>query len=336
MRLPNGYGSVVCLSGNRRRPYMVRKTIGYDKNQRQIYSILGYYPTRDDALIALAHYNQEDVPVAVGITLAKVFQAWFPMHSKVVSESTVESYRNSYNHLLPIMPMPIDKIKYRHIQSIIDKMRSDGLSYSSCKKVRSLVNMLYDYAAINEWCNKSYGRHLQLGTNSPVHPHKPFSRRQINAVWNCGLPEADIVLLLLYTGMRSKELRMLQKRDINRKQKYFDIKQSKTMSGIRIIPIHTKIQPIVDRLLLSDGKYLLGSELSYAQLSTKFNKVMSAIHAKHTTHDCRHTVATLLDAADANPNAVRMILGHAGGDVTDSVYTHKSLPQLRRAIQCLR
>ena len=335
MRLPNGYGSIVKLSGNRRRPYMVRKTIGYNKDNRQIYSILGYYATQDDALIALAHYNQEDVPV-VGITLAKVYQAWFPMHSKLVSQTTVESYQNSYNHLLPIMPMLIDKIKYRHIQNIIDKMLAAGLSYSSCKKVRSLVNMLYDYATVNEWCNKTYGHHLQLGKNNPVRPHHPFTTRQINSVWKCILPETDIVLLLLYTGMRSKELRMLQKKNVNRKQKYFDITESKTKAGIRIVPIHPRIQPIVDRLLQQDGKYLLGPELSYAQLATKFNKVMAAIHAKHSTHDCRHTVATLLDAADANPNSVRMILGHAGGDVTDSVYTHKSLPQLRRAIQLLK
>lgn len=334
MRLPNGYGSIVKLSGNRRRPYMVRKTIGY-RNNRQVYSILGYYPTRDDALIALAHYNQQDVPV-VGITLAKVFQAWYPSHARLVAKTTAESYKNSYNHLLPIMAMPIDKIQYRHIQAVIDRMRSNGLSYSSCKKVRSLVNMLFDYAAINEWCSKSYGHYLQLGTNTPVHPHKPFTRRQINKVWTCGLPETDIVLLLLYTGMRSKELRTLLKKNVNRKQKYFDITQSKTKAGIRIVPIHPRIQPIVNRLLQQDGKYLLGPKLSYAQLSAIFNKVMAAIHAKHSTHDCRHTVATLLNAADANPNAVRMILGHAGGNVTDAVYTHKSLPQLRRAIQLLK
>ena len=32
----------------------------------------------------------------------------------------------------------------------------------------------------------------------------------------------------------------------------------------------------------------------------------------HTTHDCRHTVATLLDNAGANETAKRRILGHAG------------------------
>lgn len=29
MKLPNGYGSVVKMSGKRRKPYMVRKTIGW-------------------------------------------------------------------------------------------------------------------------------------------------------------------------------------------------------------------------------------------------------------------------------------------------------------------
>jgi integrase len=44
----------------------------------------------------------------------------------------------------------------------------------------------------------------------------------------------------------------------------------------------------------------------------------------------------MLDNAEANENAKRRILGHATGDVTDRVYTHKDLRQLRKAIQKLR
>lgn len=64
---------------------------------------------------------------------------------------------------------------------------------------------------------------------------------------------------------------------------------------------------------------------------------MTEIHADgHTTHDCRHTVATLLDNAGANETAKRRILGHAGGDVTERVYTHKGLRQLRKCIELLK
>lgn len=52
-------------------------------------------------------------------------------------------------------------------------------------------------------------------------------------------------------------------------------------------------------------------------------------------HDTRHTCATLLDGAEVNDNARKMILGHARGDVTNGVYTHKTLRQLRKAIECL-
>ena len=31
MKNPNGYGTVVKLSGNRRKPYAVRKTIGFNE-----------------------------------------------------------------------------------------------------------------------------------------------------------------------------------------------------------------------------------------------------------------------------------------------------------------
>ena len=51
MRLPNGYGSVKKLSGNRRNPWIVTKTNGWEINpdtgktiQKKI--IIGYYPSR--------------------------------------------------------------------------------------------------------------------------------------------------------------------------------------------------------------------------------------------------------------------------------------------------
>ncbi len=63
---------------------------------------------------------------------------------------------------------------------------------------------------------------------------------------------------------------------------------------------------------------------------------MKIINAKHSTHDCRHTCATLMDNAEVNFNAKRRILGHSDGDVTDTVYTHKNLKQLRKAINKIK
>ncbi|KGQ39968.1 tyrosine-type recombinase/integrase [Gallibacterium anatis] len=339
MRLPNGYGSVFKLSGVRRRPYIARKTVGYTENGKQIYNTIGYFETKEEALTALAKHNQQDKPEP-SITLAKVYQLWYPIHARQVSPSTAESYRNSYNHLSSIISMPIHKIKYRHLQSVLDAMKEKGLSYASLKKVRSLINQLFAHAIINEWTDKSYGQYLKMGKNIPVKPHKTFTRQQINKLWQCQTTDTDLALILLYSGMRVGELLQLHRSNINLKQKYFDITTSKTKAGIRIIPIHPRILPIVERRLEKKHKYLFVDDnnqpLTYAKAATQFAKAMLAIRAKHTTHDCRHTVATLLDAAGANKVARDRLLGHASSNVGDSVYTHKTLIHLRKVINLLK
>lgn len=45
------------MSGNRRKPFMVRITKEYDDEGRQKREVLGYYETRKKALEALASYN---------------------------------------------------------------------------------------------------------------------------------------------------------------------------------------------------------------------------------------------------------------------------------------
>lgn len=86
--------------------------------------------------------------------------------------------------------------------------------------------------------------------------------------------------------------------------------------------------------LICDGD---GRPYNYGRYCTIWRAVMHRIRADgHTTHDCRHTVATLLDNAGANETAKRRILGHAGGDITERVYTHKGLRQLRKCIELLK
>ena len=86
--------------------------------------------------------------------------------------------------------------------------------------------------------------------------------------------------------------------------------------------------------LVSDSE---GKSYDYSRYCQLWRNVMYSINANgHTTHDCRHTVATLLDNAGANETSKRRILGHAGGDVTERVYTHKGLRQLRKCIELLK
>ena len=306
---------------------LIQKLKHATKRPYVVYSVVGYFATYDEAVDALQQSRQS-------LTLQQVYEMWLPSHAKSVSTNTLNNYGSAFSHLVSIHNVAMSDITYLQLQSIIDHMLINELSYSSCKKVRTLISQLFDYAIINGWCTTNYAKFLNLGHNKPVRPHKPFTTQAINRLWRLESPLHDIPLILLYTGMRASELMNLKARDVNRKQHTIKITSAKTKSGIRTIPIHDRIWPIIERRL--DSVYVLQEYRTYSSLSREFNKAMKAINAKHTTHDCRHTFATRLDNEGANYNAKRLLLGHASGNVTDGVYTHKSLGQLRKAIRLLK
>lgn len=341
MRKPNGYGSIKKLSGNRRRPFVF--VISVEGKQKPVQ----YFTTQVEAEIFQADYNKlhfhRSLP-AHQITLAELYHRWLPAHTANTnpSQSTLDSYTNSFKHLVPLHYEPIQNLKYADYQKILDSMRKSGLSYSSCKKVRSLISLLEKYAVKIELINKCYAPLLSIGKNKAVRPHHPFSRQKINLLCvHCDEPGVDTVLILLYTGMRVGEMLALQKTDVNIRQGYIRITKSKTASGIRTIPIHHRIFPLIVRRMKSSGSSLIadseGKQYDYSCYCIIWRSVMQIIKANgHTTHDCRHTVATLLDNSGANETAKRRILGHAGGDVTERVYTHKGIRQLRKCIELLK
>lgn len=341
MRKPNGYGSIKKLSGNRRRPFVF--VVSSNGKQKPI----EYFASQVEAEIFQADYNKLHFRRTLPdhqITLSELYYRWLPAHTAdtAPSQSTLDSYTNSFKHLSLLHYEPIQSLKYVDYQKVLDTMRKGGLSYSSCKKVRSLISLLEKYAVKIELINKCYAPLLSIGKNKAVRPHHPFSRQKINLLWvHCDEPGVDTVLILLYTGMRVGEMLALQKTDVNIRQGYIRITKSKTASGIRTIPIHHRIFPLIVRRMKSFGSSLIadseGKQYDYSCYCIIWREVMHSINADgHTTHDCRHTVATLLDNAGANETAKRRILGHAGGDVTERVYTHKGLRQLRKCIELLK
>lgn len=341
MRKPNGYGSIKHLTGRRRRPFVF--VVSEHGRQKPV----EYFATQVEAEIYAADYNKVHRNSSLAdhkLTFEELYHRWLSRHIADTnpSASAICGYKNAFQHCSVLHGMPYAEIKYSDCQRIIDEMRKDGLSYSSAKKVRSLISLMSAYAEKIEAGGKNYAALLSLGRNHPVHPHKPFSRQKINRLWNVlDSPGVDTVLILLYTGMRVGEMLALLKSDINLRQQLIRITRSKTDAGIRTIPIHQRIQPLIIARMHSPGLYLItdhaGKPYSYSRYCDMWRRIMTEIHADgHTTHDCRHTVATLLDNAGANETAKRRILGHAGGDVTERVYTHKGIRQLRKCIELLK
>ena len=268
------------------------------------------------------------------ITLRQLFNEWLPIHSQSISNSAVKSYHIAFKHISNIADMPITDIHFQHLQNMINSMHVKGLSYSSCKKVRTLLNQLFNYAIIKDYPITNYVIHLTLGPNIPTIRRRVFTRQQINKLWEVDTSYSHMILILLYTGLRIGELLNLRRQDINRRSSYLIIRHAKTKAGEgRIIPIHHRIMPLIEQIYCGVDDCLF--TISYTTFRKHFQDIMKQLNCKHTIHDTRHTFTSLLDSV-ASPNALRSLLGHKQGDITTRVYTHKTIRELRKTIELLK
>lgn len=319
MKLPNGYGTVYKLSGNRRRPYVVKKTIqGKQK-------ALGYFESYQDAFEYLVEINH--CTPSRDVTFSAVYHAWKTRHFERIGKSSQTAYTISYRHLAPLHAMPFASITYPDLQAAVDAIPA---GYCTRKKCRVLLSQMYKYAIKNRIVDHDLSPFVELPKHVPVFKKKPFTARQIGKLWRSTDVDGVVdVLILIYTGMRVGEYLALTPADVKPRQRYIDIKHSKTAAGIRKIPIHHKI---LDYLTERKASGQICPCTTYDSFRRLWDRAMRNVRMHHTPHEARHTLATLLDRAEVNETTTRMILGHARQGVTKGVYTHKSLADLRKAI----
>lgn len=71
-------------------------------------------------------------------------------------------------------------------------------------------------------------------------------------------------------------------------------------------------------------------------MARSWKPLMETFGFNHNPHDTRHTFAIRMDDAGANKLCIKMILGHSVKDVTDKVYTNKTIEKLQEAVRLLK
>jgi integrase len=347
MKFPNGYGSVVKLSGKRRRPWAVRKTIGWKpipdkKKGYPIYQIIGYYEKREQALEALVDFNKDPYDIGISkITFAEVYEKWSEKKFEEVSRSNVQGYKAAYLLCDEIKPMRFVDIKLEHLQKIVDE---SGKNHPTLRKLKVLFGQLYDYAIMHEIISKERDLVQYVDISKAGNPNsldrKPFTKKEIQTVWKWKDSSIyiGVVLILIYSGVRIGELLDLKKENVNIDEKWFDVIDSKTAAGIRKVPIADKIFPFFCVWYEKNNcEYLIstpeGKHFKYTNYYDSYWKpFIDQMGMEHTPHCTRHTCISLLTAAGVDERIIKKIVGHKGQGVTQQVYTHIEIEELLIAI----
>lgn len=335
MRNPNGYGGVSKLKGNRRKPFVARITDGYRDTGSQIYKVLGYFATQEEAMAELVKYNETKYDIDQRqLTFAELYNEWSEKHFQKVGETTVNGYKTAYKRFESIHNMRFADLRTVHLQRAID----DCEKYSIRKSMRVLLNVLFEYADKNDIVTKKYNEYIEIGKPETVQEKVPFTDEEIQTLFDNvdKIDGVDTVLILIYTGMRVNELLKQETSKIRLDERYW-IGGSKTDAGKdRVIPLSKKILPFIKERYNPKNKYFLsdnnGKQIPYYKYNNEVWKpIMKQLGMKHTIHETRHTLATKLDRVEENKLVIKRLLGHATQDIT-ARYTKTSIEQL---INCI-
>ena len=335
------------MSGKRRNPYMVRKTIGWEYDpakdkQVQKYAIIGYAATKAEAIQMLADYNLNPFDVkASKITFQEVYEKWSKTKFPTISKSNVHGYEASYKVCGTLYNRIFKEIRLADLQLVVDTC---GKNFPTLKKLKGLFSQLYEYAMKNDICNKDYSEYVDILQYKEKNPdkrdHNKFTKEEVDRLWELSdQPFYQIILMLVYNGCRISEFLDLKKEHINLEQQYFDVIASKTENGIRRVPIADKVLPFYKAWYeSSDCEYLLhtpqNQHFDYRNYYDSYwTPLMENLGFDHKPHDTRHTCISMLVEAHVDQTMIKKIVGHSGAmTLTEKVYTHLDVEALVEAI----
>lgn len=154
-----------------------------------------------------------------------------------------------------------------------------------------------------------------------------------------------LIELAMFTGCRIAELCSLQVSDVDLSIGGITIREAKTDAGVRVIPIHGSLMPLVVRLIdgRATGWLLVGlaanrhGDRSNA-IGKRFGRLKTSLGygPEVVFHSIRKTVATMLEQSGVVEGIAADILGHAKRTMSYGLYSSgTSMAQKREAIERL-
>lgn len=312
----NGEGSVIKLSGKRKKPYACRVTVGFTDEGKQKFKYVGYYENKKDAKDALNKYLINPYNLEK-LTTEVVFEKW------ATTSKFTEDVLKNYKRVIDKSGLAKKVFKDISLMQLEEAARE--LTPAMQKRYKAAWKNLYLYAMKHDLVNKDLASLMELDK------YKAKERDAITPADIKKILRDDDVIpkLLLYTGMRIDELLSIETENVDLEKRIM-VGGLKTEAGKnRKIPIHKDILPIIEELYNKGYKYLLtngkGRKIQYNNYLKEWHT--DEVRTQYTPHYTRHTFVSRAIKLNLDRSVLQKIVGHANQDVT-AHYTHLDNEQL--------
>lgn len=344
-------------------------TVGKNSNGRPICKPLkpeSYFATYNDAYAALVEYNKNPYDLNPSITMEELYSQWAKEHFSRISDESSRAISSAWKYCSSIYKMRVVDVRARHIKGCIEDgtaiIRGKNVTPSAVTKnrIKSIFNQMLDYAVEFELVDRNYSRMFNLSEEIIKEVHKTqkehllFSKEEMDLLWaNVNMKQyVDVIIIQCYSGWRPQELGLIKLSDIDLEKNIF-IGGIKTDSGTnRIVPIHSKIKPLVEKKyqeakeLGSDFLFNYtnvrrknkNTQLTYTRYTYVFNIIRDelCLNPAHRPHDARKHFITMAKKYGVDDYAIKYIVGHKISDITEKVYTEREFKWLREEIEKIK
>jgi integrase len=250
----------------------------------------------------------------------------------------------SYERALRLRVLPalgdarLSDVRLIDLQEFVDAMVADGLSASTIDVTLNPLRAIYRRALARGFVavNPTQGLELPANRGRRDRIASPDEAQKLLVA----LPQGDrpIWATAMYAGLRRGELMALDWSHIDLASGVINVERSwddaegliglKTRAGKRKVPIPAVLRDYLDEHRLRS----YGTGLAFGDGTEPFNPKTLTERADRawreakleriTLHECRHTFASLMIAAEVNAKALSTYMGHANISITLDRYGH--------------
>ena len=261
--------------------------------------------------------------------------------------------------------MRVMDVRARHVKGCMDegvatvRGKEQHASASMKNKIKSLFNLMLDYALEYEIVDRNYSRTFKL-TDETIKEiqkvkkeHIPFTDEEISKLWEHVDDKnfVDVILIQCYSGWRPQELGLIELANVDLENGTFKGGIKTEAGEDRVVPIHSKIRYLVERHYNKakeiGSPYLFNCKdkrsgktvmMSYQRYKAGFEMIRDELNLnpEHRPHDGRKHFVTAAKKAGIDEYAIKYMVGHKISDITEKVYTQREFDWLKEEIEKIK
>ena len=198
------------------------------------------------------------------------------------------------------------------------------VSASQFNKARTMLHGLFEFALRREWCDKNPIKRIERKkvVEKEIQPLKlSETKRLIKTAQNESPVYAVVAALLVYTGIRPREVRRLTWRDIDTEEKTITVRsQCSKTGGVRQV----EIPPVLNRVLIAHSSEFKEEKICPTDWQRRWRKIRdnSGFRGRWIQDVLRHTYASFHAKRFKDLPRLQLNMGHYDVSLLRSRYVN--------------